>query len=135
MPFLRICPRRPIMLRASPSAMVVSMLSGKLSPHIITIWKLCSAKFGKSKNSCPLFCSRRDHIVDCFLFVELAIASSGRHRWLSMATRALLVDVHTHMYLPRYASLLRSRTSVPFICSKQDVDRLVILDNEPRCHY
>ncbi|KAF8320848.1 amidohydrolase 2 [Clavulina sp. PMI_390] len=48
-----------------------------------------------------------------------------------MAARALLVDVHTHMYLPRYASLLRARSSVPFIRSRQDGDRLVILDNEP----
>lgn len=47
----------------------------------------------------------------------------------------LLVDIHTHVYLPRYASLLRSRTSVPFIRStirdgKSD-DRLLILDHEP----
>jgi aminocarboxymuconate-semialdehyde decarboxylase len=48
----------------------------------------------------------------------------------------LLVDIHTHVYLPRYASLLRSRTSVPFIRSsttpggKLD-ERLLILDHEP----
>jgi len=47
----------------------------------------------------------------------------------------LLVDIHTHVYLPRYASLLRSRTSIPFIRSttrdgKLD-ERLLILDHEP----
>ena len=29
----------------------------------------------------------------------------------------LLVDIHTHVYLPRYAALLRSRSSVPSIRS------------------
>jgi hypothetical protein len=48
---------------------------------------------------------------------------------------ARLVDVHTHVYLPRYTALLRSRTSVPRILSssrdgKTD-DRLLILDHEP----
>lgn len=48
----------------------------------------------------------------------------------------LLVDIHTHVYLPRYAALLRSRSSVPSIRSiinSQGVaeDRLLILDHEP----
>ncbi|KAJ6539545.1 hypothetical protein B0H19DRAFT_1222739 [Mycena capillaripes] len=48
---------------------------------------------------------------------------------------ARLIDVHTHVYLPRYCSLLRSRTSVPRILTssrdgKPD-DRLLILDHEP----
>ncbi|KAH8094805.1 amidohydrolase 2 [Cristinia sonorae] len=57
-----------------------------------------------------------------------------------MATHRLLVDVHTHVYLPRYASFLRSRTSAPRIFSRQTTasngsvtseERLLILDNEP----
>ncbi|KAF9464359.1 hypothetical protein BDZ94DRAFT_1216363 [Collybia nuda] len=53
-----------------------------------------------------------------------------------MASRKLLVDIHTHVYLPRYASLLRTRTSVPFIRSSTTRDgkseeRLLILDHEP----
>ena len=48
------------------------------------------------------------------------------------ATRKLLVDIHTHLYLPRYYALLRSRTSVPFIRSINPTDeRLLILDHEP----
>ncbi|KAJ7639029.1 amidohydrolase 2 [Roridomyces roridus] len=49
---------------------------------------------------------------------------------------ALLVDIHTHVYLPRYVSLLRARHTVPRIFTsvtrdgKQD-DRLLILDHEP----
>lgn len=48
----------------------------------------------------------------------------------------MLVDIHTHVYLPRYAALLRSRSSVPFIRSKitsdgKTEDRLLILDHEP----
>lgn len=53
-----------------------------------------------------------------------------------MAAARLLVDVHTHVYLPRYASLLRTRTSVPRILSAttpegRTEERLVILDDEP----
>ncbi|KAH9938358.1 amidohydrolase 2 [Fomitopsis serialis] len=52
------------------------------------------------------------------------------------ASRGLLVDVHTHVYLPRYVSFLRSRTSVPRIFSRSTPDgrteeRLLILDAEP----
>ncbi|KAG6903455.1 hypothetical protein C0995_005478 [Termitomyces sp. Mi166 len=48
----------------------------------------------------------------------------------------LLVDIHTHVYLPRYAALLRTRSSVPFIRSSAPRDgkvdeRLLILDHEP----
>ncbi|KAG7096759.1 hypothetical protein E1B28_004171 [Marasmius oreades] len=47
-----------------------------------------------------------------------------------MATKKFLVDIHTHVYLPRYASLLRSRSSVPKIISLNNQERLVILPNE-----
>jgi len=50
--------------------------------------------------------------------------------------RRLLVDVHTHVYLPRYVSLLRARSEVPRIFTRQtpdgkDDDRLLILHDEP----
>lgn len=54
-----------------------------------------------------------------------------------MASRKLLVDVHTHVYLPRYASMLRTRTTIPRIISratengKSVEERLLILENEP----
>jgi predicted TIM-barrel fold metal-dependent hydrolase len=41
-----------------------------------------------------------------------------------------LIDVHTHMYLPRYVALLRQRTKVPRIVSRAGGDRLVILPDE-----
>lgn len=55
---------------------------------------------------------------------------------LMSLTSKLLVDIHTHVYLPRYTALLRSRTSVPFIRSISTPegatdDRLLILDHEP----
>ncbi|KAF8917834.1 hypothetical protein CPB85DRAFT_1283638 [Mucidula mucida] len=54
---------------------------------------------------------------------------------MATATR-LLVDVHTHVYLPRYASLMRSRTTVPRIIpwtgkKGRPEERLLILDHEP----
>lgn len=50
-----------------------------------------------------------------------------------MAAKKLLVDIHTHVYLPRYASVLRSRTTVPFIRTDTTTqqERLLILDHEP----
>ena len=53
-----------------------------------------------------------------------------------MASHRLLVDIHTHVYLPRYAAFLRSRTAAPRIFSRtnaagQQEERLLILDNEP----
>ncbi|KAI9508112.1 amidohydrolase 2 [Russula earlei] len=53
-----------------------------------------------------------------------------------MSLRKLLVDVHTHVYLPRYASVLRSRSNVPRILTRNTPsgwkeDRLLILDDEP----
>lgn len=40
------------------------------------------------------------------------------------------IDVHTHVYLPRYINLLRARTAVPRIFTKNNSERLVILPNE-----
>ncbi|KAI0332412.1 amidohydrolase 2 [Cubamyces sp. BRFM 1775] len=55
---------------------------------------------------------------------------------MSPASR-LLVDIHTHVYLPRYAAFLRSRATVPRIFTRTSPDsgrqeeRLLILDDEP----
>ncbi|GBE80014.1 amidohydrolase 2 [Sparassis latifolia] len=48
----------------------------------------------------------------------------------------LLIDIHTHVYLPRYVSFLRARSSVPRIFSRNTAEgkteeRLLILDGEP----
>ena len=53
-----------------------------------------------------------------------------------MTAQRLLVDIHTHVYLPRYASFLRSRTLAPRIFSRisptgAKEERLLILDDEP----
>jgi hypothetical protein len=46
-----------------------------------------------------------------------------------------IVDVHTHVYLPRYAAELRARTSAPRILNwtngTKTEERLLILDGEP----
>ncbi|EMD40906.1 hypothetical protein CERSUDRAFT_111492 [Gelatoporia subvermispora B] len=52
------------------------------------------------------------------------------------AAQRLLVDIHTHVYLPRYASFLRSRTAAPRIFSRTTPqglteERLLILEGEP----
>ncbi|KAK7695771.1 hypothetical protein QCA50_000408 [Cerrena zonata] len=53
-----------------------------------------------------------------------------------MAAQRLLVDIHTHVYLPRYASFLRSRSAAPRIFTRTTPtgtkeERLLILDDEP----
>lgn len=63
--------------------------------------------------------------------------------------RRLLVDIHTHVYLPRYArllllitrvfifsyngssSFLRDRSTVPRIFTRGNEERLLILEDEP----
>lgn len=46
--------------------------------------------------------------------------------------RNLVVDVHTHLYLPRYVEFLRQRAQVPRIFTRNDgSERLLILDDEP----
>lgn len=49
-----------------------------------------------------------------------------------MKGKALVVDVHTHLYLPRYMDLLRKRTAVPRIFNRGAGDRLVILPDEDK---
>ena len=41
-----------------------------------------------------------------------------------------LIDVHTHMYLPRYVALLRARRQIPRIVSRGSGERLIILPDE-----
>jgi predicted TIM-barrel fold metal-dependent hydrolase len=54
-----------------------------------------------------------------------------------MSLRPLLVDIHSHIYLPRFVNLLRSRTTAPFIFNPKNEatganeERLVILKDEP----
>lgn len=54
-----------------------------------------------------------------------------------MAAQRLLIDIHTHVYLPRYAAFLRGRTAVPRIFTRtspesgKPEERLLILDDEP----
>jgi predicted TIM-barrel fold metal-dependent hydrolase len=45
-----------------------------------------------------------------------------------VATR--LVDVHTHMYTPKYMNILRSRTDIPKVRTVDGEDRLIILPGE-----
>ena len=45
--------------------------------------------------------------------------------------KQLLVDVHTHCYLPRYSAFLRQRNLAPRIFKSGDQERLLILDDEP----
>ena len=41
-----------------------------------------------------------------------------------------LIDVHTHMYLPRYVAMLRERRQIPRIVARETGDRLIILPDE-----
>ena len=47
-----------------------------------------------------------------------------------MARSSRIVDVHTHVYLPRYVDMLKGRSQVPRIMEFEGQDRLLILPNE-----
>jgi aminocarboxymuconate-semialdehyde decarboxylase len=54
----------------------------------------------------------------------------------ALSGRVPTVDIHTHVYLPRYADELRARSSAPRIYRRisadgQPEERLLILDGEP----
>ena len=52
-----------------------------------------------------------------------------------MGGKQIVVDVHTHVYPPRYLSLLRARTTLPRIrqgAKASDPDRLIILPDEDK---
>lgn len=67
--------------------------------------------------------------------------SLGKQTMAELSKRALsarvpTVDIHTHVYLPRYADELRARSSAPRIyrrvaADNQPEERLLILDGEP----
>ncbi|KAJ7068473.1 hypothetical protein C8F01DRAFT_1217961 [Mycena amicta] len=52
-----------------------------------------------------------------------------------MSFTSKLVDIHTHIYLPRYRAILAARTTVPRILTRtlngKPDDRLLILEHEP----
>lgn len=50
----------------------------------------------------------------------------------TFSTKQGAVDVHTHMYLPKYMDILRKRTDVPYVRNVNDIDRLVILPGEDK---
>ncbi|RYG99330.1 hypothetical protein EON65_50380 [archaeon] len=42
------------------------------------------------------------------------------------------IDVHTHMYTPKYMDILRKRTDIPKVSRISGVDRLIILPDEEK---
>ena len=62
-----------------------------------------------------------------------AFASAGKKAVRGLATasaRGGAIDVHTHMYLPGYMSILRKRADIPYVRTIAGQDRLVILPGE-----
>jgi aminocarboxymuconate-semialdehyde decarboxylase len=50
--------------------------------------------------------------------------------WQKIATVGRTVDVHSHVYLPRYVDMMRSRTIVPRVVGEPGAERLLILPGE-----
>jgi predicted TIM-barrel fold metal-dependent hydrolase len=63
--------------------------------------------------------------------VAAAMPRGGGRRHLS-SVPAGVVDVHTHVYLPRYMALLRERKEVPRVIKQGDTERIVLLPGEDR---
>jgi len=110
-------------------------------PEIMDMMGTCIEERGRSRSSCSsanLIWLTRRVCVCCDRVPSEQWPLYNYTFFLSalLIMSKLLVDVHTHLYLPRYASLLRSRSVAPCIRSiitpeGNKEDRLVILDNEP----
>ena len=50
----------------------------------------------------------------------------------SHAPSTYVVDVHTHMYYPRYIQLLRERKVLPLVTNIDNEDRLLILADDEK---
>ena len=66
-----------------------------------------------------------------------SVAKRGRkHSTVACATflsqRSMSIDVHTHMYTPKYMDILRKRTTIPRVLTVSNEDRLVILPGEDK---
>lgn len=53
-----------------------------------------------------------------------------RRNDVSHPIMSVTVDVHTHVYLPRYMEYLRKRKDVPKVVPSNDIERLIILPGE-----
>lgn len=51
-------------------------------------------------------------------------------RALSSTAAGGMIDVHTHMYTPKYMNILRSRSDIPKVRTVNNEDRLIILPGE-----
>lgn len=60
------------------------------------------------------------------LFISKTIFNASKIK------RRFSIDVHTHMYTPKYMKILRNRKDIPRIISVNDEDRLVILPGEDK---
>jgi aminocarboxymuconate-semialdehyde decarboxylase len=71
--------------------------------------------------------------ISLFTFSFLSLLSpAGESKAAKMVTKSTIVDIHTHVYPPSYISLLKSRSSIPYIRSFPPSSslRLVILPAE-----
>ena len=71
--------------------------------------------------------------ISLFTFSFLSLLSpAGEIKAAKMVTKSAIVDIHTHVYPPSYISLLKSRSSIPYIRSFPPSSslRLVILPAE-----
>lgn len=57
-------------------------------------------------------------------------SSAVASRSMSAAASMPCIDVHTHMYLPKYMEILKKRTDIPKVITIGGEDRLVILPGE-----
>lgn len=64
--------------------------------------------------------------------IAIRSALSGSLRSNAILTRCMSIDVHTHMYTPKYMDILRKRAEIPRVLNIGGQDRLVILPGEDK---
>lgn len=98
--------------------------------------KIISPHFAADESSQPLYKPYRRATASPALSMNLGKQTMAGLSKRALSARAPIVDIHTHVYLPRYAEELRARSSAPRIYSRMSADdqpeeRLLILDGEP----
>ena len=71
-------------------------------------------------------------LVSRFAIRSRSSSATAKNAFSTTVDQAGAIDVHTHMYLPKYMDILRKRTDVPYVRDVNNESRLVILPGEDK---
>ena len=103
-------------------------------PHLRNFIRKCrpGLKLDERTISSLVSQSHRGQLSGCHYYSSSSSKARGPNGSdeMSALTPYKSIDVHTHMYLPRYMEMLRTRQDVPRVVQIEEQDRLIILPGE-----